>query len=102
MSEKYCLRERKTKKNEETAMLPRLMPKKRKADDHLYPMEVIDKVGSRVKIHYTGYGSEYDKWREEKDIVKPATYKPFNFHEELVYQIKLVLDSKRKVSDVKI
>ena len=102
MSGKYCLRERKTKNYEETAMLPRLMPKKRKADDNLYPVEVIEKVGSRVKIHYTGYGSEYDEWRDEKDIVEPATYKPFNFHEELVYQIKLALDSKRKEPEVRI
>ena len=47
---------------------------KKKADNNLYLVEVIEKVGNRVKIRYTGYGSEYDKWREKKDIFKTATY----------------------------
>ena len=43
----------------------------------------------------------YDEWREEKDIVELATYKAFNFHEELVYRIKLALDSKRKEPEIR-
>ena len=54
------------------------MPEKRKADDNLYPIEVIEKVGSRVKIHYTGY--ESDKWREEKENFETATYTTDHIH----------------------
>ena len=47
---------------------------KRKADDNLYPVEVIEKVGIRVEIHYTGYGLENNKLKEEKDIFETSTY----------------------------
>ena len=38
----------------------------------LFDLEVLerDSGSSRVKVHYTGYGSSDDEWRDEKDIVK--------------------------------
>lgn len=40
----------------------------------LYEIEVLKEKGSQVKVHYTGYGSEYDEWKEKSDVIfsKPA------------------------------
>lgn len=98
MASTYNLRrtERKDYKmlTEGTVRIPRCS---RVSVDKLYPITVLEKDGGRVKIHYDGYGEEYDEWRNEGDIVlptKPEIYKPFELYRELAYQIKLALDSK--------
>lgn len=72
----------------------------------MYPISVVERNGSKVKIHYEGYGEEYDEWRDEDDIVLPTpseVYKPFELHKELAYQIKLALDSRgRRDPEVRI
>ena len=47
--------------------LPRAL--KVKSDDRLYPVEIVDREDHRVKIHYLGYDSSYDEWRERDDVV---------------------------------
>ena len=47
--------------------LPRAL--KVKSDDRLYPVEIVDREDHRVKIHYLGYDSSYDEWREQDDVV---------------------------------
>ena len=74
--------------------------------DKLYPITVVEKDGAKVKIHYEGYGHEFDEWRNEGDIVlpqQPEVYKPFSLYQELAYQIKLALDSRgRRDPEVRI
>ena len=46
--------------------------RRRKADDELYPIEIIERDpedATRMKIHYTGYSSSYDEWRNCGEIV---------------------------------
>ena len=70
-TEKRSLRLRNTErvnyKKLSNLTLPRA--KKVKCDDRLYPVEVVDKEDHRVKIHYLGYDSSYDEWREYGDVV---------------------------------
>ena len=37
--------------------------------DKLYPVEVVERNGSQVKIHYIGYDNSTDEWRELTDLV---------------------------------
>ena len=32
-------------------------------------MEIVAENGTEVKVHYVGYGSEYDKWKPRTEIV---------------------------------
>ena len=41
---------------------------KPKTADQLYPIEVVEEDGDRVKVHYVGYGLEDDEWRKREDI----------------------------------
>ena len=43
----------------------------RQHDDKLYAIELLEEKDGQVKIHYSGFSSEYDEWRD-KDIVEPA------------------------------
>ena len=60
----------------------------------MYEVEVIAHDGSQVKVHYIGYGSEYDEWRpksEVKDV--PPTFdssvdEPFSPLKELACLIR--------------
>ena len=78
------------------------LPKSRKTvpmkqDEKLYAIEVIEENDTQVKIHYTGFGSEHDEWRNREDVVPPKElerYKPFDHH-QLVYAIKSALYSGR-------
>ena len=49
--------------------------------DKLYELEVIeeDTINGKVKVYYTGYGSDDDEWRYEKDIVVIEPTKPGRF-----------------------
>ena len=53
-----------------------------------------------MKIHYTGYSSRHDEWRNREDVLQPPIvipekYKPLDVHELLSYAIKSSLVSGR-------
>lgn len=77
--------------------------------DRLYDVTVLEEDGDKVKIHYNGYGEEFDEWRQRNEIQDLTTqtpmemYRPFELHRELAMQIKLSLNSKnRRDPDVRI
>ena len=35
--------------------------------DKLYPVEVVETDGSKVKIHYVGYADHHNEWREAEE-----------------------------------
>ena len=41
------------------------------AKSELYPVEVLERneEAKRVKVHYTGYGSSDNEWKDENDVV---------------------------------
>ena len=69
-------------------------------DDALYPINIVEIDGSRVLIHYVGYDSHFDEWREEKDLVNTPspclTTECYDLHQDLALKIKSSLTSKRK------
>ena len=79
-----------------------------KVDDgaKLYPVEILQTEGDRVKVHYAGYSSVHDEWKKTNELEvlqatsRPAAvnymYKPFNHHNLLGYEIKLALKGSRK------
>ena len=70
----------------------------RQQDDKLYAVEVLEEKDGQVKIHYTGYCSDYDEWRSKEDIVLPSVperYHPYDHHQQLTYAIKSSLRSGR-------
>lgn len=83
----------------------------RQIESELYPVEVLerDEEAKRVKVHYTGYGSSDDEWKDEDDIVdftqehEECDLEPqylitptFNLYQQLALKIKISLQSSRK------
>ena len=76
----------------------------------LYPVTVTERDSEKVRIHYVGYSSSYDEWREmeeletlepeaddeETDIVTP--YQPYSLYNTLRLKIKQSLTCGRKSS----
>jgi len=70
--------------------------------DFLYrQISVVERDGSRVKIHYEGYNSSYNEWREDAKIVslspspeqstnssQVSTHQPYSLYKELGFKIK--------------
>lgn len=54
--------------NEKDLNLSTRRPRNPKPSNQLYEIEVIDRDGPRVKIHYTGYSHSYDEWRMRSEI----------------------------------
>jgi len=97
--------------------LPRIR-RSRERRDKLYPIEVVERQGSRVKIHYVGYNDDNDEWREFSEIVPlstpvnnssdtnvntstipvPPIIQPYNLYSELGIKIKQSLTCGRKDS----
>ena len=81
-----------------------------KLDKDIYPIEVVDEDSTRYKVHYVGYSSSYDEWKEKGDIVsitedseepEPTTViERFSLYGELATKIKLSLNGNRKGSPV--
>ena len=72
-------------------------------DDTLYPVSVCENEQDnqgRVKVHYIGYGSEYDEWREPAGLVhldSPCVVSErYDLHQELALWIKSALTASRK------
>jgi len=89
--------------------LPRASRKSGVKRDKLYPVKVVDKNSDNglVKIHYVGYSSAYDEWRNEAEVVESneasvevscELVKPFSLYEQLCNRIKCALNSGRKDS----
>lgn len=90
-----------------------------KVKDNLFPIEVIeeDPDSARFKVHYVGYSTDYDEWREKDAIVdidfedptpedpdpedsnpRNPQIKRFALYYELSIRIKTALNSSRKAS----
>ena len=41
--------------------------------ERLYPLEFLERDGTRVKAHYVGYSSTHDEWRDIEEIVTPKS-----------------------------
>ena len=37
-------------------------------ENPLYPVRIVEREAGRVKVHYEGYGTEYDEWKDEDEI----------------------------------
>ena len=86
--------------------LPRARPQM--TESKLYPVEIVEEEEDRVKVHYIGYDSAHDEWKkkEELEILDDnkqglERYQPYNFYEELLWQIKNALTTRRDI-DVRI
>ena len=71
----------------------------RDKQNKLYDIEVVEEAGTQVKIHYIGYGREYDEWQPKSEIVlnKPAfsskEEEPYSLLTELACSIKKSLNT---------
>ena len=92
--------------DEKHPRLPRKPPQSphgsRYTDDDgvLYPIKLMERDGTRVLIHYVGYDSHFNEWREEKDLINMSsprlTTECYDLHHDLALKIKSSLTSKRK------
>jgi hypothetical protein len=107
--ESYSLKKRKATSYAEVNLLHLPKPMKRKREAKLYPVLVIeeDKENGRVKVHYVGYSTKFDEWKDTDEIEDlpgkdtPDVTEKLNGAprvEELAYQIKKRLLSTRKSS----
>ena len=79
--------------------LPRARPQM--TESKLYSVEIVEEEEDRVKVHYIGYDSAHDEWKkkEELEILDDnkqglERYQPYNFYEELLWQIKNALTTR--------
>ena len=72
MATRYELRKKDKKNYKDVALvqLPRAKRIKQK-DTTLYELEIVeeDVYNNKVKVHYIGYDSDDDEWRDKADIV---------------------------------
>lgn len=70
----------------------------------LYPISLVNRGGTHVLIHYVGYESHFDEWREERDFVKMPfpclATECYDLHQDLTLKIKASLTSNRKSNPV--
>ena len=86
---------------------------KRSTLKKLYPIEVIESTRNRVRVHYVGYFSQYDEWKDKSEIEvmnlqpgnvsqdtkdKSDTTAIYDLHKELTVKIKRVLSCNRTTS----
>ncbi len=105
-----CTKERKNYRGMAEVRLPR--PERVSNANKLYPIEVLERDGGRVKIRYVGHSSIHDEWRSEEDVsaigapgaLQMEQYHPFCHYKELAYAIKAALRSTlpRRDPDVRI
>jgi len=79
------------------------------SSDQLYPVTVVERNESQVKIHYVGYTSIYDEWRDinelepldaERETVSLAPFQPHSLYKDLLIKIKQGLACGRKNSPI--
>ena len=85
--------------------LPRTPKKVRKPE--LYPIRIAKRDGARVKVHYIGYSSSYDEWKDISELEAigeaereqaPTHFQPFSLYKDLRVKIKLAMSCGRKSS----
>ena len=113
----YNLREGATRNYRQLCSLNIPRVRTTRPQDKLYPVEVVERNGSRVKIHYVGYDNSTDEWRELKDLVftnstsqgtsgnnnstiSNTIIQPYSLYNELRIKIKQTLVCGRKQSPV--
>ena len=71
MAQHYTLRVQPRKNYRMLSDTPLPRAQTAKCQNKLYELEIVDEDESsgKVKVHYTGYGSEDDEWRDREDIV---------------------------------
>lgn len=47
----------------------RLKKRGKESTKKLYNIEIVEEDGARVKVHYCGYGSQYDEWKPKEEVV---------------------------------
>ena len=97
--------------------------KVRARSDKLFAVEVVEKEAKHVKVHYVGFLTKYDEWREESELesvytseISPeaapetapeiassedtmcnrCSFEPFSLHNYLKVKIKQSLSCTRK------
>ena len=82
---------------------------KRQKKNELYPANILEREGSRVKIHrYVGYESSYDEWKDEAELemmdegseasVTEDLLEPHSLYKDLSLRIKRALTCNRTSS----
>ena len=85
-------------------------------DNQLFPVRVLEREENRVKIHYVGYTSTHDEWREVSELEylegdaedqesrestpSQAAYQPHSLYRGLSAKVKQALMCGRKTSPV--
>ena len=67
------------------------LPRASRSEDKLYPVTILEQDNDKVKVHYIGYSSSYDEWKDEDELVEEegepstsmATYQPFSLYYNL-------------------
>lgn len=90
--------------------LPRATRRSHKATNDLFPVKIEERTDSRVKVHYVGYSSIYDEWKDiseletlreeqaEQQPVPCTPFQPFSLYKDLRLKIKLAMSCSRKAS----
>ena len=109
----YNLRRKHSKNYRQMSDVDLPRPKRTSSRNKLYPISIVERDGSRVKIHYVGYNDGYDEWREVGDIVPPSAepgnpsggsqtrqtiQQQYSLYKELSIKIKQFLTCGRKQS----
>ena len=91
------------------------------ARGNLFPIKVLQKEGSKVKVHYIGYDKKYDEWKDQCDVEMIAdepesiqeqtqnknpvpeepqsiVYKPYSLYGDLSARIKKAIICSRTAS----
>ena len=77
--------------------LPRERP--RRVAEKLYPVEIVERSEEKVKVHYIGYDSCHDEWKEAGELemydggLQLEPYVPLSLFTELRYLVKCALNS---------
>ena len=112
MAHNYSLRTRRGRDYRQLSTIELPREHKTSSQDKLYLIEVLERDGSRAKIHYVGYDSSDDEWCDVNEIVGlPSTssskgessnnipiHLPYNVYNELLIKIKQSLIFGRKQS----
>jgi len=82
--------------------------------DRLYPIEVVQTDGDRVKVHYVGYSDIHDEWKDKAELedfttatsgtttessdTSSTSYQPYSFHQDLKFRVKKSITCSRTTS----
>ena len=94
--------------------IPRAERTRSTTSNELYPVHVVERQGAkRVKVHYVGYSSAYDEWRDESELESievnevessedtaygEHSFEPFSLNKHLMLKIKQSLSCSRRSS----